>query len=60
MKINEIKKIANRHNIDQGKSKKKSDLVRAIQEAEGNLPCFENNKSAECGQDNCLWRADCN
>jgi hypothetical protein len=58
MKINEIKKIASQHNIDLGKAKK-SDLVRAIQVAEGNLPCFESKKSAECGQDNCLWREDC-
>jgi hypothetical protein len=59
MKINEIKKIASQHNINPSKAKK-SDLVRAIQEAEGNLPCFATNMSAECGQDNCLWREDCN
>ncbi|MDD2581601.1 MAG: SAP domain-containing protein [Desulfuromonadaceae bacterium] len=58
MKINEIKKIASQHNITVGKAKK-YELVRSIQEAEGNLQCFKSNKSAECGQDNCLWREDC-
>ncbi len=59
MKINEITQIASQHNIDPGKAKK-SDLVRAIQEVEGNLACFESNTSAECGQESCLWREDCN
>lgn len=58
MKINEIKKIASRHNINVSKAKK-SELIRAIQVAEGNQPCFESNKAAECDQHNCLWREDC-
>ena len=53
MKIDEIKKIASQYNINLGKAKK-NDLVRAIQEAEGNLACFESNTSVECGQDNCF------
>jgi ABC-type transporter Mla MlaB component len=58
MKNDEIKEIAKRHNIKVGKAKK-SDLVRAIQQAEGNLPCFDSNSSDQCGQDACLWRGDC-
>jgi hypothetical protein len=58
MKIAEIKKIAKQHNIKAGKSKK-SDLVRAIQQAEGNLSCFDSNISGQCGQATCLWREDC-
>jgi hypothetical protein len=46
MKINEIKKIATQHNINVSKAKK-SELVRAIQVAEGNQPCFGSNKAAE-------------
>jgi hypothetical protein len=58
MKIDEIKAIARQHQIKIGKTKK-GDLVRAIQQAEGNSPCFDSNMSKECGQDNCLWRGDC-
>lgn len=58
MKIDEIKAIAKQKNIKAGKSKK-SDLIRAIQESEGNAPCFESNISQECQQHDCLWREDC-
>ena len=58
MKITEIKDIAKRHNIKVSKAKK-SDLVRAIQQSEGNNPCFDSNSSGQCGQDACLWRDDC-
>lgn len=58
MKIDEIKAIARLHQIKIGKTKK-VDLVRAIQRAEGNSPCFDSNSSKDCGQDNCLWRGDC-
>lgn len=59
MTLNEIKEIARQHNIKAGK-KKKSDLVRNIQHAEGNEQCFENGKASFCGQQSCIWRADCN
>jgi hypothetical protein len=58
MKLDEIREIAKRHNIKAGK-KKKSELVRAIQEAEGNEQCFDSGKADRCGQDNCAWRDDC-
>lgn len=58
MKIDEIKEIAKQYNIKAGKAKK-SDLVRAIQLAEGNLPCFANGQAEQCGQENCLWQEDC-
>ena len=59
MRLDEIKKIARQHQIIPGKVKK-SDLVRAIQQAEGNLDCFDSNISGQCGQATCLWREDCN
>ena len=59
MKIDEIKEIARRHGIKAGKVKK-GDLVRSIQNAEGNSPCFASNSVAQCGQTCCLWREDCN
>ena len=58
MKIDEIKKLAKKHNIAVGKARK-SDLVRAIQQAEGNPPCFDTNYATDCGQNECLWREDC-
>lgn len=58
MKLTEIKEIAKQHNIKAGKSTK-SELVRSIQQAEGNDPCFASNVSAECEQYSCVWREDC-
>ena len=59
MKLEEIKEIAKQHDIKVGKLKK-AELVRAIQAAEGNEVCFETGKADQCGQENCLWRGDCN
>ena len=58
MKVQEIKEIAARMGIKAG-SMKKADLIRAIQQAEGNESCFETGKVDSCGQDRCLWREDC-
>lgn len=58
MKLDEIKEIAKQHNIKVGKQKK-AELVRAIQSAEGNIPCFDTGLIDECNQDACLWRPDC-
>jgi exonuclease III len=37
----------------------KVDLVRRIQQAEGNFTCFATAVSGECDQLGCLWREDC-
>lgn len=58
MKINEIKEIARQHNLKPGKANK-GELVRSIQQKEGNTPCFDSNISQICGELDCLWRADC-
>lgn len=58
MKVQEIKAIAERMGIKAGKMKK-AELIRAIQQAEGNEDCFEQGRAASCGQDRCLWREDC-
>ena len=58
MKLEEIKEIAKQHNIKAGKLKK-TELVRAIQDAEGNELCFETGTADSCGQDACLWRKVC-
>ena len=37
---------------------KRPDMIRAIQQAEGNLPCFARSNGG-CSQTGCCWRADC-
>lgn len=58
MKAEEIKKIARQRGVEPGKMKK-GEIIRAIQQAEGNPACFGTGKAAECGQTNCLWRDNC-
>ena len=58
MKLEEIKEIAKQRGIKAGKMKK-VDMVRTIQETEGNQQCFSSGKAEECGQEGCLWREDC-
>lgn len=58
LKLEEIKAIAQQRGIKAGKMKK-PELVRAIQSAEGNEPCFEAGKVEACGQIGCSWREIC-
>jgi hypothetical protein len=58
MKMDDIKKIAKQRGINPGKMKK-TDLIRSIQADEGNDACFSTGIKDECGQDDCLWRDDC-
>jgi hypothetical protein len=58
MKMDEIKQIARQRNLKVGRTTK-SELKRAIQRAEGNMPCFADDMAATCGQHACLWRPDC-
>lgn len=57
MTVKEIKAIAKKMGINAGKMKK-TDLVRSIQAAEGNTPCFQTGVTS-CDQENCCWRSDC-
>ncbi len=58
MKVDTIREIARRRGVKPGKLKK-AELVRAIQDAEGNMACYETGKADACGQEQCLWRDDC-
>jgi hypothetical protein len=58
MKIQDVKEIAKKQGVNAGKMNK-TDLIRAIQKAEGNHACFDTASVQTCGQMNCLWRADC-
>ena len=59
MTVKEIRVIAKKMGIQAGKMRK-ADLVRTIQTAEGNTPCFLTGAAETCGQENCCWRSDCN
>lgn len=58
MKLAEVRALAAQRGLNTDKMKK-SEIIRAIQAAEGNTACFETGTSAKCGQTNCLWRTDC-
>ncbi|HIJ89680.1 MAG: hypothetical protein OEV89_02355 [Desulfobulbaceae bacterium] len=57
MKMLDIKTKAKDLGIKPGKLKKE-DLIRAIQEKEGNFPCF-GSAIENCTQEDCCWREDC-
>ena len=57
MKMNTIQKKARVMGLKPGKSKK-ADLIRMIQDKEGNDTCFQSAKDF-CDQEDCCWRGDC-
>jgi hypothetical protein len=57
MHMSEVKERAGACGVKPGKLGK-IDLIRAIQNTEGNSPCFQTGLSA-CDQYNCCWRDDC-
>lgn len=57
MNMKNIKEIASNMNIDPGSMNKK-DLIRFVQEKEGNTPCFKTNLPS-CDQFDCCCRNDC-
>lgn len=58
MKLAEVKKLAAQRGLTTDKMDK-SEIIWAIQTAEGNTPCFDTGTATTCGQENCLWRTDC-
>ncbi len=58
MKIQEIRAIARDHHIKPLPASK-MELVRAIQNSEGNFPCFGTALQGKCDQMDCMWRQDC-
>jgi len=57
MNMQDVRKKAKMLDIRPGK-KKKADLIRFIQAAEGNFSCFGYAKDF-CDQPECCWRDDC-
>lgn len=58
MNMNQIKAIAAERGVRAGKLKK-TDLIRAIQNAETNPECYMTGFVSDCGQEDCLWKEDC-
>lgn len=59
MKMREARELAKKKGVTGGNKMDKTSLIRAIQKAEGNNPCFSTKPLSECDQVNCLWREDC-
>jgi hypothetical protein len=57
MNMQQIRAKARAMQITPG-SKDKTTLIRAIQEKEGNIPCFKTDV-VECDQLVCCWRSAC-
>jgi hypothetical protein len=57
MKMHDVKAKAKECGLKPGKMKKEA-LIRAIQEHEGNFPCF-GSAIEHCSQEDCCWREDC-
>ncbi len=58
MQMQQIRTIAKEHGIKTGKTTKVN-LIRKIQQVEGNYACFATAASGDCDQTGCLWRDDC-
>jgi len=58
MNMTELKEKAEELGVKPGR-KKKADLIRAIQEAEGNEPCFGKNNDGHCEYSDCCFWSDC-
>ncbi len=58
MVMQEIRDMARDIGIKPGRMSK-INLVRTIQQTEGNFACFVTSMSGDCAQDGCLWRGDC-
>ena len=57
MDITIVREKAKALGIKSGK-KNSTDIIKSIQKAEGNFPCFKTS-TGFCDQQSCLWRSDC-
>lgn len=58
MKMQEVREIAKKMGIKTA-NMKKVDIIRTIQQTEGNNDCYQTGYAEKCDQSNCLWRDDC-
>jgi hypothetical protein len=59
MNMQEVRDIARQRGLTRPGRTTKLQLIRSIQVAEGNFPCFATALQAECDQSGCLWQRDC-
>ncbi len=59
MRIEEVRQRAGALGLSGARRMRKSELIRAIQQREGNQPCFGADWRFDCGQLDCCWRDDC-
>ncbi len=57
MTLNQIRDKARSLGVKNYSRLRKAELIRAIQEKEGNSPCYE--AIPGCQQNDCLWQPDC-
>jgi hypothetical protein len=57
MKIQEIREIAKKWDVNARIGRTKEAIIRDIQLREGYLSCFGSKSS--CDEKECIWRADC-
>jgi len=57
MNLKGIREMARNLGVKNFSRLRKEDLIRAIQEKEGNSPCFK--RIEDCRVYDCLWREDC-
>ncbi|MFA5204483.1 MAG: SAP domain-containing protein [Lentisphaeria bacterium] len=59
IKNSDIRKKASDLGVTFDKDATQTELIQAIQTAEGNCPCFATSMISSCGQESCCWRGDC-
>jgi hypothetical protein len=59
MNMQEIREIARQRGLSRTGRVTRLQLIRNIQSAEGNFPCFATALQAQCDQAGCLWQQDC-
>ena len=58
MKIQKVLGIAKANGVNSARMSK-GQIIRAIQAAEGNFPCFGTARDGYCDREECAWREDC-
>jgi hypothetical protein len=58
MKIQKVRTIAKANRVNSTKMSK-GEIIRAIQVAEGNFPCFGAARDGYCDREDCAWKEDC-
>ncbi|MEW6351097.1 MAG: Rho termination factor N-terminal domain-containing protein [Thermodesulfobacteriota bacterium] len=57
MNVRNIREKARELGVKNYSRIRKADLIREIQQKEGNSPCFES--IPDCWEFDCIWREDC-